>query len=369
MNALRILAADGRGLGVLKSRWEYGSQFHWQGFGADGERGKVPWQAECVRLGCGRDALRALVDHLRPTRLWFPSYLCQELVTPFVGCEVDLRVYGDSPLDLSLELERIPLRPGDAVLIVNHFGLASRERVSPTDVEDVTVIEDHTHGPCSKWAHDSQADYCFASLRKSTPIPDGAVLWSPRGRDLPKNQRAPFERSAPVHERLSGMLLKSLYLQGYDVSKSMFRELLDRGEQNMADGPIAVMSPLSRAVVEGFPFEAWRCARRSNFQRLKEGMGHSSRFEILEPVDSGDAPFAVVCVFRDADECTQAQASLVARDVYPSRLWPLDRPVLEGIPPEHGSLSRRTIALPCDGRYGPADVDRVLDIFAQASLL
>jgi len=354
---------------VLKPRWEYGSQFHWQGFGADGERGEIPWQTESIQLGCGRDALRGLVNHVTPARLWFPSYLCQELVAPFVGSHLELRVYGHSPLEPCLELSRIPLRPGDAVIVLNYFGIGTRERVLPAEVENVTVIEDHTHDPCSTWARASQADYCFASLRKSIPIPDGAVLWSPKALTLPQSEPAGFHRSAEVQERLSGMLLKSLYLDGYDVPKSTYRELLDRGEQRMADRWISAISPLSRVVVEGFPFEAWRRARRDNFQRLHASLTHSGRFQVLESTDLQDAPFAVVCVFPDAHDRETAQASLIARDVYPSRLWPLEKPVLDGIPVEHVSLSRRTIALPCDGRYGEGDVDRVLDAFAQTGLL
>lgn len=354
---------------MVQTRWEYGSQFHWQHLGADGEQGKVPWTSESVRLGCGRDALRALTDHLRPPRLWFPSYLCQELIAPFVGSSLDLHCYPDSPLESSLDLRRIPLRSRDAVLVVDYFGLGSRGRVLPTNVQDVTIIEDHTHGPCSTWAQSSQADYCFASLRKSIPIPDGAVLWSPRALELPRCELAGFQRSGHVQQRLSGMLMKSLYLDGHDVGKPLFRELLDKGEQQFAEASISTISPLSGVLMDIFPFETWRSVRRENFKRLAEGLADTSHFEVLKPADSREAPFAVVCVFRDAHSCAAAHRLLVARDIYPSRLWPLDKPALEGVPPEHVSLSRRTFALPCDGRYGTRDVDHVLETFSQNGLL
>lgn len=369
MEERRLSAADGRGREVVQTRWEYGSQFHWQPLGADGERGQVPWTSESVRLGCGRDALRALLEHLQPSRLWLPSYLCQELVAPFVGSDLDLRCYPDSPLEPSLDLQRIPLRARDAVLVVNYFGLGSRGRVLPTSVQDVTIVEDHTHAPCSDWAQGSQADYCFASLRKSIPIPDGAVLWSPQSRELPRCDRARFQRSEPVQQRLAGMLLKSLYLGGHDVSKPIFRELLDRGEQQIAEGSISTISPLSGVLMGIFPFATWQSARRRNFRRLTEGLAHASGFDVLEPADPQVAPFAVVCVFPDADDCVAARKLLVARGIYPSRLWPLDKPALEGVPVEHVSLSRRMFALPCDGRYGESDVDRVLETFSQTDLL
>lgn len=353
----------------MQARWEYGSQFHWQRLQAGLERGMVPWTTRSVRLGCGRDALQAVVDQVAPRRLWVPSYLCQELVTPLLGSGVELRCYPDSPLDCSLDLRGIPLRAHDAILLVNYFGLASPTRVVPTDVQDVTVVEDHTHGPCSTWAQGSQADYCFASLRKSLPITDGAVLWSPRGRDLPEDVSAGPHRSGPIHLRLSGMLMKSLYLNGHQVSKSSFRQLLDAGEGQIARGPISNMSTLSSALVDVFPFEAWRRARRQNFTRLAEGLRGASSFEVLRPSDPRGAPFAAACVFSDADSCAAAHAKLRARDVYPARLWPLDDPALDGVPREHVLLARRMFALPCDGRYGTSDIDRVLEIFAQTGLV
>lgn len=353
----------------MQVRWEYGSQFHWQCPPTGREQGKLPWATRSVRLSCGRDALRALVDQIGPARLWFPSYLCQELVAPFVGSGVELRCYPDSPLEPSLDLQRLSLRPHDAILVVNYFGLASRARVLPTDVQGVTVVEDHTHGPCSTWAQSSQADYCFASLRKSLPIPDGAVLWSPRDRDLPRPAPVGPHRSGPIQERLSGMLMKSLYLDGHRVSKTLFRKLLDDSEKQLAHGSISPMSPLSGLVVDVFPFEAWRSARRKNFARLAEGLSGADSFEVLKPADPQEAPLVVACVFPDADSCAAAHGSLVARDVYPSRLWLLDDPALKGVPREHVLLARRMFALPCDARYGLSDVDRVLRIFAQTGLL
>lgn len=359
----------GEGERTLQARWEYGSQFHWQSVEADGEQGRVPWASGSARLGCGRDALRALVGLVAPPRLWVPSYLCQELVTPLLGAGVEICCYPDSPLEPSLDLQSIALRPHDAVLLVNYFGLRSRSQVLPTSVPEVTLIEDHTHGPCSVWAHSSEGEYCFASLRKSLPLPDGAVLWSPQGRELPGLPPAGAHRKGAIEQRLSGMLIKSLYLRGHRVSKPSFRELLDDGEAQIGSGSISGITPLSSALVDIFPFETWRTARRDNFARLAGGLSGAGSFEVLQPADPQEAPFAAACVFPDAESCTAARASLVSHDVYPSRLWPLDEPAIDGVPSEHVLLAHRMFTLPCDGRYGAADVDRVLAIFARLGLV
>jgi len=354
---------------VARTRWEYGSQYHWMRISPDGVRGKVPWRSENLLFGCGRDALRALVHHLQPHRLWFPSYVCQELVAPFIDSGVELRRYPDSPLAASLNLERIGLQPGDSVVVLNYFGLRSRDCLIPTAVPEVTLIEDHTHDPCSTWAQQSRADYCFASLRKSIPIPDGAVLWSPRSRELPRISPARSGRAKSVQQRLSGMLMKSLYLEGHDISKPLFRELMDSGERDAATGSVAKVSPLSETVIDVFPFETWRSARRDNFERLAAGLGVARPFEVLNPAERSAAPFAVACVFPNADSCAAAEKQMIARDVYPSRLWPLEDPVVAGVPEEHICLSRRMLTLPTDGRYTQGDINRVLDVFAEIGLV
>ena len=352
----------------MTGRWEYGSQFDWPRFSEPGQRGTPPWTSGHARLACGRDALQLLVEQVEVKRLWLPSYLCQELIAPLMTARVDLRCYSDSPVERSLDLRDLPLRPDDAVLVVNYFGLRTRDDVCPSDIPNVTMIEDHTHGPCEAWAQCSKADYCFASLRKSIPVPDGAVLWSPRGHALPSPKPTDARRRKAIQDRLTGMLAKSLYLEGFEVPKPVFRTILDTGEECFARGPASSISELSKLMLDVFPFETWRATRRKNFARLAEGLGKASAFEVLVPDEVSCAPFTVACVFPDEASCASAHESLIKQDVYPARLWPLDEPLLDGVPEEHVSLARRMFALPCDGRYGLEDVDRVVDIFIRLGI-
>ena len=40
----------------------------------------------------------------------------------------------------------------------------------------IVLIEDHIHDPLSDWSQSSNADYAVASLRKTLPVPIGAML-------------------------------------------------------------------------------------------------------------------------------------------------------------------------------------------------
>ncbi len=84
-------------------------------------------------------------------------------------------------------------RAGDAILAVDYFGArhGAAWRAFQAGRQDTLLIEDHSHDPQSTWATSSTADYAFASLRKTMPISDGAILWSPRGRALPADAGRP----------------------------------------------------------------------------------------------------------------------------------------------------------------------------------
>ena len=139
----------------------------------------LPWTAEPHTLwGSGRHALRALLAWGSRAQGWrrllIPSYFCQDVV-PAVKSEVDVAVYEHAPTELRPESCR---------------GRRWRCRSRGCDLWDApaheirgspVVVEDHSHDPSSPWAASSSAHYAVASLRKTMPLPDGGVLWSPQG--------------------------------------------------------------------------------------------------------------------------------------------------------------------------------------------
>ncbi|HET9953251.1 MAG TPA: hypothetical protein VFQ61_02040, partial [Polyangiaceae bacterium] len=194
---------------MIPSRWEFGSDFHSlppgeccvrlrpaapvkaalrsQPVAPETTRASLPAEAHPHTFwASGRDALVALLQWAKPTlslnRLWCPSYLCQPMLHAAKAADLSLVAYPDSPLSSRAETSRLELRSGDMVLAVGYFGLRGPAlRLPPRRSASIYVLEDHSHDPWSNWAAASKADFCFASLRKTLPIPDGAVLWSPRG--------------------------------------------------------------------------------------------------------------------------------------------------------------------------------------------
>jgi hypothetical protein len=353
------------------SRTEYGSDPHWVDLELEpkpGAAAEVPWTSGAPLFGSGRDAMRVLVDWgMREQgwrRIWLPSYYCQEMpaaLRELTPRGLTLCAYPDGPDDPEPAIGAISVRPGDVVLVANQLGT----RRPPAALDDLTqravVVEDHSHDLAAPWAMRSQAHYAIASLRKTLPLPDGGVAWSPRGLPLPPEPELTEEHASAAFARLTAMILKARYLAGEPISKAAFLAEARSGADRIAEGPASGIATVSRELLPTLPISAWRRRRRRNFRTLLEALGPLDPTRVLEPPPGG-APYALTFVMDTRDRRERVRQGLIAADVYPAILWSLDEPAVEGIPAEHVQLARRMLSVHCDQRYGDADMVRVAEI-------
>ena len=169
-------------------RWEQGSEFHLMDYRSQYVP-KNPWDNDCLFMGAGRDAICILLRHgihqRGWLRFWIPGYLCPEIAQSIVSTGITVMVYDNNPFRVFDEWDRLTLQKGDAIFVVNYFGIGVQPDLTNINSNKVEIVEDHTHDPWSDWSWSSKADWCIASLRKTLPIPDGGVLWSPRSHTLP----------------------------------------------------------------------------------------------------------------------------------------------------------------------------------------
>jgi hypothetical protein len=221
------------------------------------------------------------------------------------------------------------------------------------------AVEDHTHDPWSEYAASSTADLCMASLRKTLPVSDGAVLWSPRGHALPEQPPMSEQMRIAVKIRRRAMELKYLYLLGKRVAKPDFLHLFEESEKLFSDPRPSACSEAARTQIDEFPAHEWRRQRSENFISLAEqceGLG----CQIWKPREAATVPYAAIVAFSTREERDRSRAALIARDIYPAVLWDL--------PGDRGAasvLASRSFALHCDGRYRAADLRRVTSELSQ----
>jgi hypothetical protein len=343
-------------------RWENGSEYHWPGVGAPEDAEPAPWSSGLLVFS-GRDALRLLLahgfQHRGWHRLWVPEYYCQHVAAALVRPGLDLLPYPDNPLRPVPDLP--DGRPGDAILVTNYFGL--RGAVHAPRRDGVEIVEDHSHDPWSPWAQTSTADFCMASLRKTLPLSDGGVLWSPRLHALPPVPRLTAQRRTAAATKLAAMILKAMYLDGHPVDKADFRALALRGERDLAVPGISAMSDVARVVLRSSPVESWRRTRAANHALLSSLVAKVGWARVLEPAVGAGVPFSFVVVVDTAERRERVRLRLIESKVFPAVLWPLETTVLP-VGHEARDVSRRVLSIHCDGRYGAEDMHRVGDIFA-----
>jgi hypothetical protein len=335
---------------------EIGSEFHWDPAAlldpaGGGLPGWLPERRELFATGCG--AIGELLRRLGPDgRLHVPSYFCTG-VAEHLSRQVPLAWYRHLPGD-GVSWKTLRPRPGDVVLTQNLFG---REDGTPWAAwiaghPGVTVIEDHSHDPFGDWARDSVAHYAVASLRKTLPLPDGGLLWSPRGLDLP---RPISGGSAGADLKLAAMLLKAAWRDGRPVPKGHFRALQQQGEHQLL-GSSGPAHAVTAAVLPLLDISAVREASARNATQLAAALVGRTKCEVL-----GSGGFRLQLLCSSAASRDGLLAHLARHGIYAPVHWRQDRAGFWSGDAEAADLAGRMLTLPVDQRCSPGDLQRMVE--------
>lgn len=347
---------------------EIGSEFHWDPSAllGGGLPSWLPGRHELFATGCG--ALTALLRKLAPSgTLHVPSYFCTG-VAEALSAVVPVYFYRHLPDGRGPRWETLRTRPGDVVLAQNLFGGDDQApwnawiRAHPA----IPVIEDHSHDPFSSWAKNSVSAYVVSSLRKTLPLPDGGLVWSPTGQELPEPEGP---ESVGAGQKLAAMLLKAGWLDGQPVPKETFRALQRRGEGELL-GSAGPASTVTRAVLPMLDVTGIRAVSAGNARALQGALhGRTGNAGILGfPASDEVAPFRVQILLPSMRERDAMVEALAANRIYAPVHWRQDRDGWWSGDEEAAALADRMITLPVDHRCSSDDVFRMAEVVtSQAS--
>ena len=342
----------------LPVRWEIGNEFHWMGL-PPAPFVRLPEAASWYLLG--RHAVIDLLQSLSaiPRTLWVPTYFCHD-VADYWRRFLHVAVYVDDPHWPEPKWSTLRPAPGDVVLAVNYFGVRGGEPWRLwREKNNCILLEDHSHDPVSGWAQQSRADYAFSSLRKTMPVPDGAILWSPRRLQLPEATDTDTSGSSL---KLAAMIWKREYLRGATASavKPLYRHWQQDGEIFFGQSVrISRASPYSQEYLSfGVPVR-WRRQRAANvrhlLRQLRTWSGAQPLFCSWPP---GGAPLAAVFCFSSPKERDSVRRALEGANIFCPIHWPA---------PTHcdfavRELAAKILSIPADQRYRSTDMDEVARI-------
>lgn len=333
---------------------EFGSDFHTLNWGkGDSLLSKIEYN--CNLYALGRHAIEAILRQENIKRLWLPSYFCHDSIARCKIMAEEVKYYSITPVQNPYEvIESLPIEEDDAIFLMNYYGLWSHLHTPDLPCR---IIEDHSHDLTSDWALTSRADWCVASLRKTMPVAEGGILWSPVGHKLPDKPLNSQVHLLNAVQRNSAMELKCDYLAGAKIDKDSFLRIYRNTEEQFDTLPISPISEVSKTAIENIDINTWYASKKANWATLSN-LIDQSKVKVVSPFANQNIPFSLILQFNDNKSRNKVRKQLVSFSVYPAILW--------SIPDELDSDAKyfgdRMLSIHCDGRYTADDMYQLATI-------
>ena len=290
------------------------------------------------RFQSARAAFLALLLAGRPRRIWMPWYNCETMLEPPAMAGVPVQHYRiDENFDVA---EEFTLGEDEWLLAVNYFGLCERqiERVCARFPRERIVVDN------SQALFSPPLD-CLATLyspRKFFGIPDGGYLITDRAVQTPDEQDlGSVARCEPLLTRL-------------DRGPEAGYEGIRAARATLRGQPPRRMSELTRHLLAHIDYASAQQRRLHNYARYHRLLGGDNALAL--PTEPMRAPLCYPFWNHRSD----LHAALAARRIFVAKYWPNTRGATGTSEDLEHRLSTQCLALPCDQRYGDAQIDRVV---------
>jgi hypothetical protein len=304
-----------------------------------------------IKLATGRSAFRLLESFLAPKTVWMPSYLCGVVLGAFRTARI--RFYPiDEHLCVAADNWLTEVAPGDFVVFIDYFGFnlwpdwgAEARRRGAWIVED--ACQAMLNAEFCQHAH-----YVIFSPRKFVGVPDGGILLAQGESSLPEPQLPPPPAGWWLEAFEASRLRGEFDRHGGD------RRWFDLFRKIDPSGPIepARMSELtSLLLLHAINFTEVARRRRENYLVVA---GALARFAMFPTLPETVVPLGFPVRLSDREVVRQA---LFAHEIYPPVHWSIQDVVPETFHASH-RLADDIMTIPCDQRYGRAEMQQVADL-------
>ena len=267
----------------------------------------------------GRSSLYALIkmgiEKYNWSKLYFPSYYCHDVPNFLSSLPIKIEFFSFNPYFNNTLPDSIIDKESHVLINVNYFGIRS---ISLPKFKHIFVIDDFTH--CVHKIFESEANYCFGSLRKELPVPIGGFLYS-RNKELPDEGLSIIAEKISL-EKLYAMQAKNDYLEGKLKQKDIFRYHFMNAEEALAKEEANGRIPdSSLAILKLLDVNQIFKDKKRNLSILLSLLGKTDRVSYNFEDDTSEA-FGLTVVLREKDQRDSLKDYLIQRNIYPAILWP-----------------------------------------------
>jgi dTDP-4-amino-4,6-dideoxygalactose transaminase len=317
------------------------------------------WRVQDDRLAFvnASSALASLVKARKSGAVWLPASICPEFARAVAADR--LRYYPlDADLSPRVDFLREAVRAGDLLVGVDFFGrLPGEAFIEFTAARpDVLFIED-----CAQAIDTGRppwGDWRLFSPRKLVGVPDGGLL-------VPCSDRAEAATvGGSVRHGCDTAALAQPQLARFEDAEEADSEVWhawNRAKEEMLSVSDRRASRLSWTILGLLDPDAIVRQRRRNFETLASRL---STWSFLPETAPRYVPFGFP-VRLPSERRDGVRDRLYRHRVFPAVHWASLPSSASEFPDEH-ALASGLLTLPCDQRYGDAEMERVADLFLKA---
>lgn len=307
----------------------------------------------------GRSAFQYILQHIVKRvgkgTVYLPDYICESVIEAVRNVGMLYQFY---PLNDSLKIDTTWLinshfKSNDAIVVINYFGLLDLfdsirqiREIAPM----VTIVEDDVQAYW-EFLNESDADYKFTSLRKTFPVPDGALIKSKYVLSLSKL----LPSATFSDKKIVGGLLKefgvedSLYLKYFDMGE----ELLNKTTQ------VEKASEYTSMIMGNLDLSNYQEKRKENTLTIIDECKKAD-LPLLIPYEKKSTALFVPILVNDRD---RVRRTLFKQGIFLPVHWPVYSEHMLG---KGRELYSAELSIIVDHRYNTEDMKRIVRAIKEA---
>lgn len=269
-----------------------------------------------------------------------PHYLCPTVKRFLQDNSVEINPYF---IDENFEPEAIRQLEGQAVLLVNYFGILSAEKIGNLTKRFRNIIIDNS---AAFYSEPQDGCYSVYSPRKFFGVPDGCYVLGSQA------DRYVIDYDQDYSSNTASFLWRRL-----EYSTSATYEERMKNEERIDKSGVLRMSHLTRSLLCNIDYLSIIEKRQDNFNYAHDLFRGVNRLNPLKLFNNRCVPMVYPLVIEDE----ALSEKLISNKIYVGRLW---KAVLNEVPDNsfEAYLSKYLVPIPIDQRYSKSDISHIYSI-------